>query len=131
MNSRHLLPLLAVGALLGCRPDPAPITGKEWRVAAINDLVNPVGAGGRPLTIRFHDSTGSAYGYAGCNQYNARYSVTGDSLSFGVTNSSRMACAESDSLEALFLQALPKVQHYSFTDSHLVLTGEGTAIRLR
>jgi len=122
---------VAVIALLACAPNAAPITGKEWQVAAIGEVVNPVGAGGRPLTMTFDDSTQRIYGFGGCNRYNAGYTLKGDSLSFGPAISTRMACEGADSLEMIFLQTLPKVRQLTRSDSLLIRSGEGTAIRLR
>ena len=122
---------VALLALLACTPAPTPITGKEWQVASIGEWMNPVGAGGRPLTITFDDSTKGVYGFGGCNRYNAGYTLGGDSLTFAPVISTRMACEGFDSLERAFLQTLPRIRHFTRTDSLLILSGEGTAIRLR
>lgn len=118
-------------ALAACRPAPSPVTGKEWQVASIGETMNPVGAGGRPLTITFDDSTKTIYGFSGCNRYNARYTLSADTVTFGPAMSTRMACEGSDSLERAFLQTLSQMRHFTRSDSLLILSGEGTAIRLR
>ena len=122
---------VALLALLACTPPPTPITGKEWQVASIGEWMNPVGAGGRPLTITFDDSTKTIYGFSGCNRYNARYTLSADTVTFGPAMSTRMACEGSDSLERTFLRTLSQMRHLSRSNSLLILSGEGTAIRLR
>jgi heat shock protein HslJ len=129
--SIHRAWALVLLGVLACAPKPSPVTGKEWKVVAIGKLMSPVGAGGRPLTMTFDDSTQRVYGFGGCNRYNAGYTLSADSLLFGPVISTRMACEGFDSLESAFLQTLPRMQHVTLSDSLLILSGEGTAIRLR
>ena len=91
----------------------------------------PVGAGGRPLTMRFDYESARVSGFAGCNQYNAPYVLDGDSLIFGPAVSTKMFCLESDSVERAFLASIPAVARWQVRDTLLTLTGAGVAIRLR
>ena len=123
--------LLVLAGMVACSGSTPPITGKEWRVAAVNGIMNPVGVGGRPLTMTFDDSTKRVYGFAGCNRFSAGYTLRGDSLSFTQVISTRMACEGFDTVEAAYLRTLPALREYSRSDSLLILSGEGSAIRLR
>ncbi len=119
-------------ALVGCGPTAPQITGKDWVVTAVGDQIAPVGAGGRYLTMRFDADGARVSGFSGCNQYNAQYTVTGDSIAFGPVVSTKMACEGFDSLEQAFLGAIPATARLQLADSSLVLFGgAGVAIRLR
>jgi len=126
MRNSLLLLLLATGCAGGDQPS---ITGREWTVVAIDTVLAPVGAGGRPITVRFDDSTGRIYGFAGCNQYNANYTLTGDSLALGPAVSTRMACEGYDALEQHFLANLAAATHVKWDGQVLILSGNGKAIR--
>ncbi len=120
--------LLAVGC--ASEKDFA-ITGKEWTVVAIDTIQAPIGTGGRPITMRFDDSTRRVYGFAGCNQYNASYTLQGDSLSFGPGVSTRMACPGFNGIEEVFLADLADITEVQYTGEVLILSGHGKAIRAR
>ena len=124
--------LLAILAVIGCGPSAPPITGKEWVVVAVGDQIAPVGAGGRYLTMHFDAEGSRVSGFSGCNQYNASYTLTGDSIAFGPAISTKMACLGGMEEEARFLAAIPGVSRWQSSDSTLVLHGgAGVAIRLR
>jgi heat shock protein HslJ len=119
-------------ALVGCAPTAPQLTGKEWVVTAVGDQLTPVGAGGRYLTMRFDAEGSRISGFSGCNQYNASYTLAGDSISFGPAVSTKMACLGGMEEEGRFLAALPGVARWQASDSTLVLYGgAGVAIRLR
>jgi putative lipoprotein len=118
-------------ALSGCRSAEPAITLKTWRVVTLGDRVAPVGAGGNYLTMYFGPGTGRVSGFAGCNQYNATYTLVGDSLVIGPVVATRMACVDGMELESRFLATLPKLTHWQVNDSTLTLDGTGgVAVRL-
>ena len=118
--------------MLACKPADPPFAGKEWRVVAIGSLQGPVGAGGRYLTMHFDAATTKVSGFSGCNQYNAPYTLHGESLSFGAAVSTQMACGGgADSAERAFLGTLPAIATWQMQDSILALVGGGVAVRLR
>ena len=128
----RLYALAAVLLSLGCRPATPTITGKEWIVVAVGDRIAPVGAGGKMLTLTLDDSTHHAYGFAGCNQYNANYTLTDSALTFGPVMSTKMACLESMEIEMVFLSTLPYVTNWQQPDSILTLTSSGgVVVKLR
>lgn len=94
--------------IVACSPKPpgaerppaataATLTDREWVLVGLGELDGPLGAGGRPATIRFDPATGRAEGFAGCNRYSAAYTLTGDSLAFGPAISTKMACVDGTS----------------------------------
>ena len=128
--------VLFLAAGLGCGPKPpsqqppasrltAPIADRQWTLATLGERTAPLGAGGRPATLRLESATPRAVGFAGCNRFSASYRLSGDSLSFGPVASTRMACIDGDELERSFLAVLPAVATYQATDSALTLSGPG------
>jgi heat shock protein HslJ len=108
------------------------IVERDWALVMLGDSAAPLGAGGKPATIRFDSAAKRAAGFAGCNQYSATYTMAGDSLHFGPAISTKMACAEGDSLERAFLSIVPEVSNYQATDSTLTLAGSsGPLARFR
>jgi len=102
---------------------PDPITNLDWDLSVIDGLPSPLGAGGRPVTLRLDAAASRGGGFAGCNRYSAPYRMHGDSLSFGPAISTKMACTEGMDLERRFLVALPVITTFSRTDSTLTLSG--------
>lgn len=73
----------------GCGGDPAVLlAGGEWAVESIDGV--PPAAGALP-TLTF-DETGGVAGSGGCNRWSARYSLTGEGLSFAPPVATRIAC---------------------------------------
>lgn len=101
----------------------AAMVERDWALVTLGDSAAPPGSGGKPATIRFDSAASRAAGFAGCNRYSAPYTVAGDSLSFGPAISTKMACAEGDSLERAYLAIIPGVTGFRVTDSTLTLTG--------
>lgn len=80
------------------------------------------------MTATFAD--GAVAGYAGCNQYNATYTLTDNELTLGPIASTKMACeGERGEREAAFLAALQQVAGYQIErDSLRLLDASGNAL---
>lgn len=66
---------------------PPPLTGTEWRVAAINGHVTaPQG----PFRMSF--KAGTLSGQFGCNHFGGDYQIRGDTLTTGAMFMTEMAC---------------------------------------
>ncbi|MGI9042991.1 MAG: META domain-containing protein [Gemmatimonadaceae bacterium] len=107
-------------------PDPGTIlTNTDWVLVALGERTSPAGAGGRPVTLRIETgSTAVAAGFAGCNRYTGAYTIRGDSITFGPSASTKMACAEGMDLEQGYLTTLPQIVRYSVADSTLTFFGQ-------
>jgi heat shock protein HslJ len=128
-------PLIAlVLATIGCagqspskapsQPAAAPaMTDRDWLLVSLGDRMNPMGAGNRPVTIRFESASPRAAGFAGCNRFNGSYTLAGDSLGFGPVASTKMACSEGMDVEQGFLAVLSSVKRFQISDSTLTLIG--------
>jgi len=129
---RRLVFLLFVVTLAGCakteKRDAIPesarsIENRDWNLVGLGALDHPLGAGGKPATLRFDAGTRRAGGNAGCNRYNAGYVLAGDSLRFEAAMSTRMACVDGMELENAWLGAMAHVVTWSATDTTLTLSG--------
>lgn len=107
-------------------PDPGTIiTNTDWVLVSIGDRTNPGGSGGRPVTLRIETGADAvAAGFGGCNRYTGPWSIRGDSITFGPSAATKMACAEGMDVEQAYFTTLPKVVRYSVADSTLTLFGQ-------
>ncbi|WP_319542620.1 META domain-containing protein [uncultured Pseudodesulfovibrio sp.] len=66
-----------------------------------------------PLTLKFN-ADGTVEGFGGCNSFNGKYTLTGDSLSFGPMATTRKACGaalgEQEYTYLTFLATISKVK---------------------
>lgn len=107
----------------------AALTGGEW-------VVEDVDGGGVIDNARgtlVFGADGRVAGRAFCNQYSARYTVSGGALTIDRAAATKMACAPAlMDLENKFLGALSAVRGYSLTaDGALSLSGGGRTIKAR
>jgi copper homeostasis protein (lipoprotein) len=76
-------------------------------------------------TLTF-DATGNhVSGSTGCNRLAGTYTQTGSLLKFSALAMTRMACADSATVEAAFIKALEQVQSFNFERGMLNLYGGG------
>ena len=113
-------------------PAPAnPLAGTRWEAVNIND-----GSGLSTLildttaTVEF-GGNGQANGNAGCNTFNAPYSVNGSSINIGAPSSGMVFCADPEGLmaqEANFLAALQSAATFRLDGNTLELQNSGGRI---
>ena len=111
-----------------------PLTGTHWQVrsyrspAEAGGMASPVA--GTQLTAEFVD--GNMSGSAGCNSYNAGYTVDGDSLSISPLAVTMMFCGELEGTmdqEAAFLTALEAASSFKLeTDQLHILNNNGQVV---
>jgi putative lipoprotein len=145
---RIMTSVLALSVILaGCKqrssdsPDaePAPmpagmagsITERDWTLVSLGDNTSPMGAGGKPVTLRL-DTTGTrAEGFAGCNRYTGSYTLSSEKLEFGPAAATKMACDQGTDVETAYLAVLPKVASYQMNGSTLELRDAGGTVLAR
>lgn len=126
-----LLLTLLIGAVLAsacaAQPTQAQAPDGSWTLVSL-DGSTEIGAdaGGKDITLQFIEE-GRVAGSAGCNQYNAAYTVDGAAISFVQPVSTLMACQPELVMqnEAAFLQALTMVTSFELSADTLTLTGGG------
>lgn len=104
-----------------------PLEGTAWQ---LTDYVGPEGGSlpvpaGLAATATFE--AGKVSGNAGCNQYNAAYTLDGAKITISTPSMTAMACPEPQmALEAAYTTALQKVATYAISGDALELkTAEG------
>ena len=74
------------------------------------------------------DNQGNLNGFAGCNDYNAKYTLTGQQLTMGKeieigpVSSTQKSCADTSSIETAYLNVLQNTNAYVVHGNSLVLT---------
>ena len=114
--------------------EPASLTSTNWLLTSYNN-----GKGGMQsviidteITANFSED-GTMSGSAGCNQYNASYEATEDTISIGVAASTEMACMEPEGImeqETQYLKSLQNAAVYNIRDDRLEIrdaNGSGVA----
>jgi heat shock protein HslJ len=97
------------------------IPGTSWVLVSVGGTEPGI----PEATVSF-DANGQASGSAGCNRWNAAYSVDGSSLVFGPMATTKMACEDAlMQFESRFLELMAGVTGYaSAIDGSLVLRGD-------
>jgi heat shock protein HslJ len=140
-----LLAAVALAALFACdraektehAPGPAAaatptITDRDWALVALGDKSDPIGTGGKPLTLRLDPATSRANGFAGCNSFGGSFELDGEKLKFGPMISTKMFCESSQEIEDAYLAALAAVASWQLKDGTLILRGaQGPVLRFR
>jgi polar amino acid transport system substrate-binding protein len=121
--------VLAIVLLTGGGGDE--LAGTQWQArsyydpAATGGMASPVG--GVQLTAEFADD--QVGGSAGCNTYNANYTVDGNSLSIGPAATTRMFCEGVMDQEAAFLAAMQSASGFQLETEQLhILNAEGQVV---
>ena len=114
-------------------PQPTTLAGTSWRVVGMNNGLGAVASlpAGSSITLAF-DAEGQASGSAGCNRFNARYTVDGEQIRIQTPAATRRACAEAGVMaqEALFLKNLETVSSQRREGDRLELRNPSGALVL-
>lgn len=99
------------------------LTSGEW---TLTSLGGEAALDGAPATLTF-GADGTAFGSAGCNTFNLPYTVDGESLTFGSSVLTLMACEESImTQESALMSALAAATAYRIEGNQFVIVyGEG------
>src|SRR5690242_16059857 len=96
---------------------PLSLDGTTW---LLTDYISPDGQSytvPAAVTPQLSFAGGQLTGNAGCNTFNATYTVTGDAIEIGPIASTKMACAEPmATVEAAYLAALDSVNKVAILD---------------
>jgi len=111
-----------------------PLAGTQWQVRSFHNAAEAGGMAsplaGTQLTAEFAE--GKVNGSAGCNTYNADYTVDGDSLSIGPAATTRMFCEQPQGAmdqEAAYLAALQAASSFELgTEQLQILDADGQVV---
>ena len=76
------------------------------------------------MGFKFDEAEKKIVGKAGCNNFNAPYTLKGSKLTFGDGISTKMACSNMD-WENKFFEMLPQVKSVKQEGSKILLQGDG------
>ena len=121
-----LASLSPVVALAQQPSDLGPLTAAPWLLVELGGVAMPADAG---ITATFAED-GSLSGSAGCNDYNATYSVNGGSMTVGALAATLKGCGGAvNARETDYLSALQAVATWVVSDGRLTLTSaDGTTL---
>lgn len=84
----------------------------------------------KPITLTFDSKEKKASGFAGCNQYFSKFSVTNSDIKFTDTGSTKMFCEETMATEMKFMTALEQVQTFKLEGNTLLLLADNNKVIL-
>ncbi len=82
----------------------------------------------KPVTLIVDLTESKASGFAGCNQYFSKFSVTNSDIRFTDIGSTKMFCEETMAAEMKFMTALEQVQSFKLEGSALLLLADNKVI---
>jgi len=105
---------------------PQLLSFDQWTVTSINEnsgfSVNPT------ISLSINDKTIS--GNTGCNNFNGRFTLKGNKISFGQMASTKMFCKNMDT-EDLFFSTLEKVDSYTIENNELILLNKASEVVMK
>lgn len=112
----------------------ATLEKTRWQASGINN-----GKGGVVSSLATHLATArfeeeNVSGSAGCNNFSASYTISGDKMTIGLAMSSSKFCAEPSGImeqEQQYLQALQKIHTYTLARDQLELRDEKGSLQVR
>ena len=139
MVRRGLLPsavVLAFVSIAACAGgdsvSPEPLDGTTWEMTAVRageslEAANPTSI----VTVEFADDV--AFGFDGCNRFQAAFSTDGQSIAFGEPSRTGHACEAHDFEPQgdIFIAAVEAAQRYAVSDQGLQLTAASGEILVR
>ncbi len=89
-----------------------PLEGTEWTLTEFGGHQAPLGAGGKPATLRLSAADHRAAGFGGCNRFSGGYRIAGDSLVLGPIAMTMMACPTGMEVERQFGAVLAATRRF-------------------
>jgi polar amino acid transport system substrate-binding protein len=126
-----VIAIVALVVVLLTGGDGDELLGTQWQVRSFYNAAEAGGMAsplaGTQLTAEFAE--GKVNGSAGCNTYNADYTVDGDSLSIGPAATTRMFCEGVMDQEAAYLAALQSASSFELgTEQLQILDADGQVV---
>ena len=112
----------------------ATLENTRWQAGSINNGKGGVVSSKTTELATAQFEGGRVSGNAGCNNYSASYSISGESLTIGPAMATRKFCAEPAGImeqEQQYLQALQKSHTYKLSRDRLELRNEKGSLQIR
>jgi copper homeostasis protein (lipoprotein) len=127
------LPVIAVsrfislwpGETCGQRFASSPLENSYWKLTRLAGAPVLLPPGQREPYLVLQAQDRKLVGYAGCNRMTGSYMLEGETLRFGHTATTKMACVKGMDMELAFLKTLDQVRHWQIDGEDLVLADEG------
>lgn len=104
--------------------DIEDLANKEWKLEFLKLDRVEIGIETQSPTIKF-ESGGKVAGFGGCNNYFGNFSLNGRTINISDVGATRMFCEGEMELENAYLKVLGIEVRALFSDSKLILTGDG------
>jgi putative lipoprotein len=101
--------------------------GLEWSLVSLKGQPAATGNRGKRLTLRLTDD-GIAAGFAGCNQFTAKFTNSGSELKLEPTVTTKMACPRGMTLERAYLDVLHQVRGWRRNGNQLELLADDQVV---
>jgi heat shock protein HslJ len=97
------------------------LENSEWLLSSVSGRA--VEKKERPARLMLDSKQGRAFGFAGCNEFSARYRASSEALTFTRITYTRKGCADADlaKLEDAYLAALSDVRSWMIKGTTLSL----------
>lgn len=112
------------------------IEGKDLKATGVNNQKEQAGVQsiviGTQITARFED--GKVSGIAGCNNYNAQYTIENNTIEIGPAASTRKLCSQPEGTmeqEANYLSALSKAKVIEISANQITLRDENGSTQIK
>lgn len=120
---------MSYGPAAGSAGGSVPLEGTQWRLTELGGRpARPAGEDAPNLRLTAADKR--AGGNTGCNSFGGEYTLSGESLRFGMLASTRRACTDEalNAQEGTYLRALENVHTWRITGDTLELHGESGVV---
>ncbi len=104
--------------------DIEDLANKEWKLELLKQDRVEVGIETQVPTLKF-EADGKVAGFGGCNSFFGSFTLDGRTIKIGDVGTTRKLCEEGMELENAYLKVLGIEVRALFSDSKLILTGDG------
>ena len=109
-------------------PAQTALRGTQWSLVELDGKAVALPKDQRVPTLVLAANGGRASGFAGCNQWSASYTSSGDTLRITGMVMTRMFCVNAMDLEKQYAAALESARTYRIKDTRLELLADGKTV---
>ncbi|MDN3652816.1 META domain-containing protein [Thalassotalea ponticola] len=102
--------------------ESAPLIGSVWNLVELAGNPESTGDEGKTIFVEFNQEDQRYFGFAGCNNYQGKYSIDGSDIDFGIAAATKKMCQQGMQQEDALFVALDQTTNYQITGSTLTLS---------